>query len=240
MEERVCARCEEKKSADDFYFVSRKLGTRRGICKPCMAEVKQAQRDPEWLPTCQRCGALRPRAGSGRRLCSACFTDTYDAEAKRGNGSHELALKPCTLCGVKRLRADHTKGTSLCAVCRSVQPSRRKRLAEFNLTPREYSELLEAQGGRCSICKNRSRRTLNVDHQHAEPSIVRGLVCSRCNSLLGMAKDNARVLRSAAEYLESPPIQEIYPGRVARKSANRDYAPMVRGATMRRRRRRRS
>lgn len=73
---------------DDFYFVSKKLGTRRGQCRACMSDLKAMQKNPAWVPTCARCAKPMERAGPGRRLCQSCFDDTYDREDRRPNGSH--------------------------------------------------------------------------------------------------------------------------------------------------------
>jgi Recombination endonuclease VII len=219
---RNCSRCAELLPPEAFYFISRKLGKRRGQCKACMAEVKQAQRDPDWLPTCVRCGQTRPRVGPGRRLCAPCFADVYDAEDRRANGSHRLRLNDCPACGAHRLRADHVSGTMLCPTCRSVPQSRRKNLkAYFGLTPREYLEMLAAQRDRCAICGSRSTASLHVDHRHAEPAILRGALCNTCNTMIGLARDDPDRLRRAAAYLEYPPAQVLFPGRTATPDGNR-------------------
>lgn len=230
-ETKTCSRCGELKSLDDFYFVSRELGTRRGQCKPCILEIKALQKDSTWRPSCSRCGTRMERFGPGRRLCARCFGLTYDEE-ERQNGSHRVRLNPCTSCGVGRLRADHVSGTSLCPICRSVPQSRRKRLKLYNLTPRAFLTLLEDQSYRCWICDRlfNKQRPPHVDHQHREPMIVRGLVCATCNTILGLAKDSSDRLRGAAKYLEAPPAQYVFPGLVAAPEANRtaDYQPLKR------------
>ena len=43
---------------------------------------------------------------------------------------------------------------------------------------------------------------LAVDHDH-ETDRVRGLLCTRCNSLLGMARDSEAVLLAAVAYLQA-------------------------------------
>jgi hypothetical protein len=221
MTPRNCTRCGELLPADAFYFVSKKLGTRRGQCKPCMAEVKAAQRDPSWLPTCARCGELRPRSGPGRRLCAECFGAIYDEEDRRSNGAHRLRLNPCRLCNTPRLRADHVKNTALCPVCRSVSPSRRKSLALYGMTPRDYLALLTEQGDACAICRRPSRGDLHIDHRHRVPSIVRGAICNPCNTLIGLAREDTERLRRAIAYLDAPPAQIMFPGLVATEKANR-------------------
>src|SRR5215475_8027735 len=96
IESKVCARCAERKPLDDFYFVSKKLGTRRGQCKACMSELKLMQKDPDWKPSCCRCGTTMNRFGPGRRLCQSCFDEIYDQEDRRPNGAHRQRLKDCS------------------------------------------------------------------------------------------------------------------------------------------------
>lgn len=77
----------------------------------------------------------------------------------------------------------------------------------YGITEAEYLSMLEAQGGRCAICGPNARqprhfKRLCVDHDHATGK-VRGLLCDRCNRLLGMVGENFSILRSAAYYLRS-------------------------------------
>jgi hypothetical protein len=60
--------------------------------------------------------------------------------------------------------------------------------------------MLEDQKNRCAICKKDNKK-LCIDHDHST-GIVRGALCTTCNSLLGMAKDNIQILKSAIEYLQ--------------------------------------
>jgi hypothetical protein len=73
-----------------------------------------------------------------------------------------------------------------------------------------YNSLLEAQRGVCAICQKpepvKSRadgaaRNLAIDHEHGS-GVIRGLLCTRCNSGLGHFIDNPAFLRKAAWYLD--------------------------------------
>lgn len=67
---------------------------------------------------------------------------------------------------------------------------RAKRYAEhirrqFGLDPDAYEQMLANQNGGCAICgKEPGQRRLHIDHDHAT-GVVRGLLCTRCNSSLG-------------------------------------------------------
>jgi len=81
---------------------------------------------------------------------------------------------------------------------------RREALARFGLTREVYDELCQAQGGKCAICGIVPDHELAVDHDH-DSGLIRGLLCKRCNVGLGYFKDNATVLRRAANYTANPP-----------------------------------
>jgi hypothetical protein len=84
-----------------------------------------------------------------------------------------------------------------------AQIVRRMREREYGVTHAEFVALLAAQGGVCAICGNgnQSGRQLAVDHDHATGR-PRGLLCTRCNPMLGYARDDIAVLQAATEYLK--------------------------------------
>ncbi len=79
----------------------------------------------------------------------------------------------------------------------------------YNMTPKEYDDMMESQSGVCGICGNaesalHSNGTpyrLSVDHCHTTGE-VRGLLCHSCNRAIGLLKDNVDVLRKAIDYLK--------------------------------------
>ena len=65
-------------------------------------------------------------------------------------------------------------------------------------------KLEKEQKSRCAICDTHSivqGKNLSLDHDH-ETGQIRGLLCNKCNLLIGMADDNPALLRAAASYLE--------------------------------------
>jgi len=79
----------------------------------------------------------------------------------------------------------------------------------YGLTNEEYEKMLLNQDSRCAICykhedskaRNGSIKNLSVDHCHITGK-VRKLLCSKCNSLLGMANESKETLYAAIKYLE--------------------------------------
>lgn len=91
---------------------------------------------------------------------------------------------------------------------RMVTECRYKRL--FNITFAEYKKLLKSQNGRCAICNRKpsKKRRLAVDHNH-ETQWIRGLLCWRCNDVLGRVKDDTQLLSCFISYIELPPAFSV-------------------------------
>jgi hypothetical protein len=74
----------------------------------------------------------------------------------------------------------------------------------YGITLDDYEQMFNMQQGRCAICltdkPGGGNRMFQVDHDHST-GVVRGLLCSRCNQLLGYAQDDAEILAKAAQYL---------------------------------------
>lgn len=87
------------------------------------------------------------------------------------------------------------------------------------LTPKEFQELFNAQGGLCALCKKPmvlgedflDGLSPVIDHDHSRKCCKgnrccekcrRGIIHRKCNTGIGMFDDNPVSLRLAAEYLE--------------------------------------
>jgi hypothetical protein len=75
---------------------------------------------------------------------------------------------------------------------------RYKLQSKYNLTLEDYELLYSLQDGKCAICEDDG--DLCVDHSHIT-NAVRGLLCHKCNTALGLFKDSRPVIISAADYL---------------------------------------
>lgn len=84
-----------------------------------------------------------------------------------------------------------------------VSASKKAALKRLGLTPDAYNALLEAQGYVCKICRrpDMTGNALSVDHDH-KTGRVRGLLCNKCNPMLGFAEDSPTILLRAIQYLK--------------------------------------
>lgn len=75
----------------------------------------------------------------------------------------------------------------------------RARLRKYGISAEELAQLETARKGRCDIC-GKSRK-LVIDHDH-KTGKVRGMLCSPCNTALGLFRDKPKIMRRAAKYVE--------------------------------------
>ncbi len=89
--------------------------------------------------------------------------------------------------------------------------SLKKSCERRNISTAEYDEMWAAQDGLCSICGKAETRTqkgklcrLAIDHNHTTGEI-RGLLCSNCNTAIGLLKEDPVMFQSAIQYLGGSP-----------------------------------
>lgn len=175
------------------------------MCKKCNTEktydlfVKDAGSDDGLFAQCKSCHNKR-MAGyrGGYKLKKMAKTDSK---------------KECRMCGEMKAFISFKHGKQLnhtyCAACRKIMGFNAN-LERYGLTPEQYVEMLDKQGGVCAICKKpeAKKKRLAVDHDHSCCSgikscgkCIRGLLCSLCNNGLGSFQDDVQALRAAVDYL---------------------------------------
>ena len=70
----------------------------------------------------------------------------------------------------------------------------------YNLTLDQYNKMLSDQNGCCKICPTELTKP-HVDHCHKTDK-VRGLLCSNCNTGLGLLKEDTRILNKMIKYIK--------------------------------------
>lgn len=87
------------------------------------------------------------------------------------------------------------------------------RKSKFGITQAQFERMLKDQDNKCPICMTPIRQILGeefrksraglavVDHCH-ETGRVRGLLCSNCNTGIGLLRDSAENMQRAYQYLK--------------------------------------
>lgn len=160
------------------------------------------------------------------RLCRRCSETKPASDFSKGDGADGLAswCKPCAAEHARawyranKGRARETKRRYYEANRERVNERQREykasrprqykayRLKSFGLTIDDFERMLAEQDGVCAGClhpptgEDRQNAVLHVDHCH-ETGRVRGLLCGRCNTGLGLLRDDPETLHRLAAYV---------------------------------------
>lgn len=172
---------------------------------------------------CTRCSHQFRTVSPYQRLCIDCKqrdhqADLVEREAARVNWLAKLVA--CPRCNELRFRWNPNQNVSerypqgVCDQCHKLydEPFR------HGLSRGTVEDMLLDQDGRCNICtrtiliQSPASRVdaVHIDHNHSCcpgsqscGRCVRGLLCGRCNSALGMLRDDANIADRAAIYLRN-------------------------------------
>lgn len=184
----------------------------RRYCRACRADNQRPRNEAHK-------DAIRPQGprmelSDGLKFCKPCSTvkpiSDFPIDRVRADG-HYSYCKPCCSERSKRILAVRKSTPEGKASLRRVQ--RRRALKEiYGLTVEDYDRMVAEQNGLCAICgepetsaapnTNGAVRVLSIDHDHVTGS-VRGLLCHRCNVVLGLSNEDPDRLEMAARYLRS-------------------------------------
>lgn len=208
-EKKLCPRCKQ-----------RLITKKKSYCAPCSTEYERQRRKdladgkpPRRWRSCERCGIHFEGAGANA-LCRECRLAYRERECSKCaemfwyQGPHKICVK--------------CRRTARAAYMKTWQRSRRNedRDKKFALVPGEWDKRLVDQDYKCLLCSTllaadgRTSAGPCMDHDHRccawNPTVQqpvcgkcnRGIICKRCNSMLGLALDSAELLRLGAVYLE--------------------------------------
>lgn len=87
----------------------------------------------------------------------------------------------------------------------------RRLLRYFGLDVSAYNGMLILQDYRCAICRcdYYPSKPLSVDHRHSD-GLIRGLLCSKCNSAIGYLLDDPNLFARVGSYLLDPPAARAF------------------------------
>lgn len=126
-------------------------------------------------------------------ICKNCGEEFSELNTKIKSGGGKFCCSDC----YKEYRKRNAK-----------DPKELNRLyqkkTKYNISKEEYLNLFKSQNNKCAICGCEFNTKIKgfVDHNHLT-NRIRGLLCTKCNSLLGFANDDINILKKAIVYLEN-------------------------------------
>jgi hypothetical protein len=205
----------------------------RGKYKPKAQTLIDIERQQK---LCRQCKTERSfeefhvsrKSADGRAShCMSCKNAGTNKTKARVRADIERQRKICPLCGIEKSFEEFNvkinnadERTTLCKTCMVIirrkayeEPGYKNKVREasyqkkYGISILDFNKMLAAQGDGCAICGNRSsgKRKLSVDHAH-DSLIIRGILCSGCNTGLGGFRDSKENLLAAIKYLEKSDI----------------------------------
>lgn len=115
-------------------------------------------------------------------------------------------MATCSKCGETDPKKFYKSRASWCGSCQreAVRDSRYRKLG---VTREQYLAALRGQLGACAVCGSNEQpvagthRGLHLDHDH-KTGKPRGILCSRCNQVLGRVGESVDTLLSMLEYIK--------------------------------------
>ena len=166
---------------------------------------------------CTVCGEEKPidqfgfsRPNVHRANCKEC-QNKYNKEylknnpdiAEKINKKHKIYLK-------KYRKVNQKKRNEYLKEWGKKNPEKKraqKYRNRYGIDIEDYEKILKKQNGVCAICSGtdlgrKNAKYFVIDHCH-ETNKIRGLLCYKCNTLLGLCNDDPEILLSGALYLKN-------------------------------------
>lgn len=147
-----------------------------------------------------------------KKICSICKQEKEVNSFYQRKDSIDGYEGTCKICrNIKRISNPNYKENTIRANKKFEIKRKGKRWGyhlskTYGLTEELYYKILEEQKYSCAICNLPVDKEVHygkfvVDHCH-NTGKVRGLLCNKCNLMLGNARDDIRILQNGIEYLK--------------------------------------
>lgn len=196
IETKICTKCTKEKPLTSFRKASKYKDGYQYRCKACIDGKEPHKPITEGLKKCKCCEKEKDISEFGNvkakgkpyksSICKSCKSKKKDEKMKNPTNRTESYI-------IMKEKINHKSKLSI----------------KYGLTIEDYNRMLEEQNHVCKICKNSETKLnskgtlqkLSVDHCH-DSLKIRGLLCQKCNTGIGMFKDNIDYLKQAILYLE--------------------------------------
>lgn len=193
MKSKICSICKVEKLLTNFHSDKSSKDGYVGLCKSCKSLIDKERRanDPNWktksLENSRRFRAANPGYDKEK---ARQYRKKYPERVKEQKARYAKKHPERDRASKKRYQEKNA------AAIREA-----KYFRQYGITLEEYEALLAKQSGMCAICSKRSKKHLAIDHDH-KTGKVRGLLCGRCNLMLGSVADSITLLERAIRYLK--------------------------------------
>ena len=133
------------------------------------------------------------------RTCTKCGLEKSVKEFYKAGRGDKYPRSQCKACDKKRIKKRQQEKP------RAVKNEFLKRT--YGIDHDQFDQMLVRCDGKCEVCgRPPKKKALCVDHCH-DTGKVRGLLCSNCNTALGLLGDDLQRILKLSQYLaQSRPL----------------------------------
>lgn len=173
-----CKTCNVEKPLSEFYSKKESKDKLSYDCKTCrLSEIKKyREKHPDRIKKSNKAAYLKNRK---QRIAAQ---KEYSANNKESISAYRKRWR--------EINADHTRSYDL--------------KKKYGLTVDDLERMIMSQGNKCDICAKQfsEKVKMNIDHCHTTGK-VRSLLCSRCNTAIGLVFENVEIMNSMINYIKS-------------------------------------
>lgn len=214
IQSKVCAKCRQEKPVSEFYAAPRSKDGTTWSCKQCLRADKRKWVENAKASIESRLNAIGDDILVGTKTCRICGETKPKTEFSKRTQSSDCLDSRCKTCSAVESRKHYDRNVSRAQSDSGFQVKYRERQLRACIK-RKYGISLDAYDRLlgsicvCDICERPTElgeRCLDHDHETGQ---IRGVLCRKCNSALGLLSDDTKRLENAIAYLRSAPKPQI-------------------------------
>lgn len=135
------------------------------------------------------------------KRCSKCKFPKEDFEFAKDRSRPDGLNHRCRICNRLHVQEIATRQKRQFGENEYRRRRRKYELTHYyGISVKDYTQLVENQGDKCAICGTKPEAYLAIDHCH-KTNRIRGLLCRKCNSAIGLFDDDPWRVEQALRYL---------------------------------------
>ena len=192
-----CNKCRIEKSLKDFSRDKTKKDGYQPTCKECRKKYQRENHISISENGYKRTSEQRERMRSGH-----LGQEPWNKGLGGCKKGHDPSLYVCLPSGVYTCLGCKRENGAKYREKNRKDINFKNRISRYRITIEEFETLWIKQKGNCAICKEMlDKKKYRIDHNHTSGK-VRGLLCTSCNTAIGLLQDSPKITSNAARYLE--------------------------------------
>lgn len=141
------------------------------------------------------------------KICVKCNHEKELEFFAKGKDYKDGRRGTCKRCHTKYMVEYYEKNIEQKKIKNRINSGKDFNWKRHHLSKEVFDQMVAKFDGKCYTCKTNNATNIDHDHsccpgQRSCGKCVRGILCSQCNTALGLVKDSKEVLQSLINYLD--------------------------------------